>query len=117
MAADDRHAVGFRRCAHASENRGRAGLSICPDGIDDRHRTSTHCGDIRYVDHDAAPSCKPRIGSDESVHEALDGKQQVFVTIRQGRAVVANRDGLRLDAESSCDGVDIVLGSDAFAGP
>src|SRR4029077_21200741 len=46
------------------------------------------------VDHDAAPARKPRVGSDELVHEHFDREQQIALAVRDCGTIVADRNGM-----------------------
>ena len=115
MAAHDRHAEHLGSGAHALQHRHGIGLAIGPYRIHDGNRTSPHGRDIGEIDHYPAPTGKPGVGGDKLVHEAFNGKQQVAVAIRYGRAIIAHRNGLLGQPQSPGDGPDILLGRDIAA--
>ncbi len=93
VAADDRYAVGLGPGLQPRQDRHCPGLVGRPERVYDRDGAAPHGGDVAQVDHDAAIAGEPRIGGDEAVDEAFDRKEQEAVPVRNGGAIVADRDG------------------------
>src|SRR4029077_4875220 len=116
MTANDRNAECAGSVFQAPDNRRCAVPTVGPERIDDGERPPAHSGDIRDVDHYAAPAGKPRIARAEFVHKTFDCKERITVAVRDGRTIVA--DGHRLVCgyfQATRHGCDISLGCQALA--
>ena len=99
VAADDRNAIGRGPGLESCQDRCGQGLVGRPERVDDRDGPPAHGRDVAEIDHDAAIAGEPRVGCDEAVDEAFDCEEQEAVPVRNGGAIVPDRDGLARNAE------------------
>ena len=110
MAADDGHAIGGTARRQALQDRACRLAVPAPQGIDHGDRPSAHGGNVGNIDHDPAIAGEPGFAGDEFIEEALDGEEKVTIAVRNGGAIVADRNRRRpAKAEGFHHGIDIAL--------